>query len=106
MKNDEGRSPDICFFDIEASDVRAQRGQSLALRRFKCQHDVLAFVILYASEPKVQDSIHHVVSETLGQLGTFRTAMGKIFAYGDYPASINPVKKNTNNIIFIVMAYD
>jgi len=59
MKNDEGRSPGICFFEVESSDVRAQRGQSLSLRRFKSQHNVLAFVVLCESEPKVQASIQN-----------------------------------------------
>ena len=33
MKNDKGRSPGICFFELESPDVRAQRGQSLSLRQ-------------------------------------------------------------------------
>ena len=51
-----GAKPRHLFFEVESPDVRAQRGQSLSLRRFKSQHNVLAFVVLCESEPKVQAS--------------------------------------------------
>jgi hypothetical protein len=59
MKNDEGRSPDICFLKWSPPmSERSEDNPSLSAGS-KASTFVLAFVVLCESEPKVQASIQN-----------------------------------------------